>query len=106
MTLQNLEKTAFPPKSFSRALKSSKFMPDHIQKFLRKIPERQRKQIEYLIEKIMSRETAGLDIQKLKGIKDVYRLKKGDMRIIYRIFNDEIMIIAIERRSDTTYNKF
>ncbi|MBI2099533.1 type II toxin-antitoxin system RelE/ParE family toxin [Candidatus Uhrbacteria bacterium] len=81
-------------------------MPDHIQKFLRKIPERQRKQIEYLIEKIMSRETAGLDIQKLKGIKDVYRLKKGDMRIIYRIFNDEIMIIAIERRSDTTYNKF
>ncbi len=73
---------------------------------MRKIPERQRKQIEHLIEMIMGGKTTGLDIKKLRGAKNVYRARKGDIRIIYHFSDGEIVIIAIEKRSDTTYNIF
>lgn len=81
-------------------------MPDRIQKFLRKLPEKQRRGIERLIERIVARETDSLDVQKIQGGHDIYRVRQGDLRIIYRLFDDEVFIIASERRSDNTYRKF
>lgn len=97
---------AFQQRSFYLALRNSDRMADHIQKFLRKIPEWQKRQLERLIEALLNGETIGLDIKKLKNSKNIYRARKGDMRVIYRVAKKEIIIIAIERRSDTTYNKF
>ena len=81
-------------------------MADRIQKFLQKLPKRQRKQIEHLIELVVNGQIAGLDIKKPQGKNNIYRVRKGDIRIIYHISGNEIIIIAIERRGDTTYNKF
>lgn len=47
-----------------------------------------------------------LQIKKLKGCEDIYRVRKGDLRIIFRKDHDDIFILAIERRSDTTYHEF
>lgn len=53
----------------------------------------------------MSDNLIGLDVKKLQGRNDIYRVRKGMFRIIFRkIPNVENAIIAVERRSDTTYN--
>lgn len=46
----------------------------------------------------------GLDVKKLKGRKDVYRVRVGTVRIIFYMKDEETKIIEIEFRSDTTYN--
>lgn len=45
-----------------------------------------------------------LDVKKLKGYKNIFRVRKGTVRIIFRVTNNQIYILAIERRYDTTYN--
>ena len=45
----------------------------------------------------------GLDLKKLKGRNDIYRIRKGKIRIIYRVDNKQIYLLAIERRSENTY---
>lgn len=42
----------------------------------------------------------------LKGRKDIFRVRKGDVRIIYRIQKGEVFILAIERRSEKTYRGY
>ena len=45
------------------------------------------------------------DVKKLRGRDDVFRARKGNLRIIFRKNKDgEIYILALERRSETTYN--
>lgn len=78
-------------------------MTDRIQKFLGKLQEKERQEIEKLIEKIILGDLYGLDVKKLQGSKDMYRARKGDIRVIYRFTDNGIFIIAIERRSENTY---
>lgn len=81
-------------------------MTDRIQKFLRKLSERERRAIELLVQRIMAGNLTGLDIAKLKGdAYNVYRVRKGAIRVIFQK-GDDMRILAIERRSDTTYNEF
>lgn len=80
-------------------------MVDRIDKQLKKLSEKQRRTFEKLIEQVLLGDTKKLDLKKLKGRDDVYRVRKGAFRIIFR--KDEsgdVKIIAFENRSDTTYN--
>lgn len=44
-------------------------------------------------------------MRKLKGHENIFRVPLGKMRVIFRVdATEEIYIIAVERRSDTTYN--
>ena len=82
-------------------------MPDRIEKALRKLSEKERKRLKNLLYFIKSGALNGLDLAKLKGTNDIYRVRKGDLRVIFRKTKDDvIMILAIERRSDTTYSKY
>jgi mRNA interferase RelE/StbE len=38
---------------------------------------------------------SNLDIKKLKGIDRLYRLRIGRIRIIYQVFEDELLILII-----------
>lgn len=54
--------------------------------------------------KIKKGETANLDMKKLKGADNFFRIRKGDIRIIYRINEkEEIILLNIERKNDNTY---
>ena len=77
-----------------------------IQKSLKKLELRERKIAESLIEKLISLNWIGLDIAKLKGTTDLFRVRKGHLRIIFKYKNDQVNIIAIDRRSEKTYKKF
>lgn len=76
---------------------------DKIEKFLRKIDEKRRQQISEVIEKVLSREWKHLDIKKLKGHDDVYRVRKRDMRVIFIDKGDDIRVLSVGYRDEDTY---
>lgn len=78
---------------------------DKIEKALRKLRSHERAAVKRILLLLAAGKFAGLDIQKLKGRDDIYRVRKGSIRIIYRMtVSNKVFILAIERRSDTTYN--
>lgn len=80
---------------------------DRIEKALARLSKKERARIRAALQKIQAKDFAHLDCKKLKGHGDIFRVRKGDVRIILRITKDgEVFILAIERRNDTTYREF
>lgn len=79
---------------------------DKIQKALKKLNPKERAVIKGTLLKLQNNQFIGLDIQKLQGRKDIFRVRKGNIRIIYQQVSNGILIMAIERRSEKTYTDF
>lgn len=81
---------------------------DKIEKALNKLSNKEKKQFKQLLLLIQSNQLAGLDIKKLVGHDDIFRIRKGNYRIIFRMNEktNTIKILALERRSDRTYSKY
>ena len=78
---------------------------DKIEKALKKLTPKERALIKEILIALKNQRFENLDLKKLKGRDDIFRVRKGQIRIIYRLNNiGAIAILAIERRSDTTYN--
>ena len=76
---------------------------DKLEKQLSKLTDKERERIKTVLNQLKSGNSKGLDIKKLKGREDIFRARKGDVRIIYALRGKEIYILAIERRSEKTY---
>jgi len=77
---------------------------DKIEKALKKLSAKEKGWVIEILNKLSKNDVRGFDVKKLKGRNDIYRIRKGDIRIIYHIQNNgTVFILAIERRSDTTY---
>lgn len=76
---------------------------DRIDKVLTKLSSKEREWIKAILEQISRREIDNLNIKKLKGRDDIFRIRKGDIRIMYRVEKERIFLLAIERRNDNTY---
>ena len=77
---------------------------DKIEKALQKLTAKEREWVKQLLIKVQSGQTDGLDIKKLKGREDIFRIRKGKIRIIYRSDgNKRFFVLSIERRNETTY---
>ena len=74
-----------------------------LKKLLSKLSREDRLILEHLIDRIISLNWANLDIKKLKGYRDIFRLRKGKLRIIFTKTGKNISVINIERRKETTY---
>lgn len=74
-----------------------------LKKLLSRFNKEDRIILETLIEKIISLNWRGLDIKKLQGYQDIFRLRKGKIRIIFYKHKIDISIINIERRNEKTY---
>jgi len=79
---------------------------DKIKKALRKLSQKERNRTKEVLKKINQAETRSLDLKKLKGYSDIFRVRKGDLRIIYRQTGKQIFILRIERRKEKTYKEF
>ncbi len=78
---------------------------DKISKALQKLSTEEKGKIKSVLVAIRSGQTSGLDIKKLKNRPDIFRVRKGEIRILYRkLGKGEIYILAIERRNENTYN--
>ena len=76
---------------------------DKIEKLLATLSIKERARIKDTLQAIRKWNVQNLDIKRLRGREDVFRVRKGDIRIIFRKTNKEITILAVERRSDQTY---
>lgn len=74
-----------------------------LNKLLSKFSIEDRKILESAIVKIISLNWYNLDIKKLKEYQDIFRFRKGKLRILFTKNNNIVRIINIERRRETTY---
>ncbi len=78
---------------------------DRIDKALDKLSLKEQVKIIKIIKLIKSQRWENLDRKKLRGYHNIYRVRSGQIRIIYQEDKaDEIVILAISRRDDKTYN--
>ena len=78
-------------------------MVDKITKALNKFSSKEKGLVKNLLLKINQNQMIGVDLKKLKGRDDIYRARKGKIRIIYRIEDSQVYLLTIERRNENTY---
>ncbi len=76
---------------------------DRIRKFLNKLSPKERITVEEIIECVLRRDLVGFDVKKLRGNQQEFRVRKGNIRIIFSMDGNEVFVQKIERRGDTTY---
>jgi mRNA-degrading endonuclease RelE of RelBE toxin-antitoxin system len=74
-----------------------------LKKLLCGFVKKERQTLELLTAKILSLDWRDLDIKKIKGHQNIFRVRSGKIRIIFSKNGDKIAFFSIERRSETTY---
>ncbi len=77
-----------------------------LKKALAKLGAKERVIVKKILLKLLDGELFGMNIQKLQGHNDIFRIRKGDIRIIYQQNDGNISILTIERRLENTYRDF
>ncbi len=76
-------------------------------KALQNLSPQEREMVKSILLKIKNGSLLGFDLKKLKNCDDIFRIRKGKLRIIFKKQDDgRYFILAIERRSDKTYNNY
>ena len=77
-------------------------MPDKITKFVNALDAKMRKRLKERLKSLRENPLArSQDVKKLKGWgKNTYRLRMGDIRIIYRLNDSKVAIIDIDFRGN------
>ena len=79
-------------------------MVGRIKNNLAKFSKKERALVRGLIKQIQENNFNNTDLKKLKGKENAFRMRKGKIRIIFvKLSQQKIQLIAIERKSDTTY---
>lgn len=78
---------------------------DKVDKALKKLSPKEKQQLKEILVQIDKGDFQGLDIKKLKGRDDIFRVRKGNIRIIFRKIEQSIKILTLERRASKTYKK-
>ena len=73
---------------------------DQIAKFLQKLQATERALLLEMLGKIRILQFAGLDMKKLQGEQDLFRVRKGKIRIIFRREGNCISVINIDYRGN------
>lgn len=76
---------------------------DKLAKALKKLTQKERSRTKKILQRLKANDLVGLDIKKLKDRADIFRVRNGDLRIIYQLANNEIKILTLERRNEKTY---
>lgn len=79
---------------------------DKIQKFLNKLTKDERTRVLEVLNFLIAGDVQGLDIKRLTTRSRLYRVRTGDIRIIFSIDKSGVSVIAIERRGKDTYKRF
>jgi mRNA-degrading endonuclease RelE of RelBE toxin-antitoxin system len=79
---------------------------DKISKAIKKLSAKDAVKISEIIEMLISGNFNKLDIKKLKGFDDIFRVKKGSIRIIFKKEESDVKILSIGTRNDKTYKNY
>jgi len=75
-----------------------------VDRFLAKISKKDREKLLHVLIFIQKGRLSGLDLKKLKGQEQTYRVRVGSYRITFEITESTTTILEIQRRGDHTYN--
>jgi mRNA-degrading endonuclease RelE of RelBE toxin-antitoxin system len=87
-------------------------MSDKIEKFLAKLTLKERDLVQATLLDIIHGELEHLDCKPLKGHQNIYRVRKGSLRIIFSVspkmnnIPENVRILQIGRRDERTYSQF
>jgi len=76
---------------------------DKIDKALNELIFKEKGRIKNIIKALQLGRFDNLDIKKLKGFQDVFRVRKGRLRIVYQLLGRKIIILKIDKRKKNTY---
>lgn len=80
---------------------------DKINKNLLKIPDKQRARVLAAAKQIRQGNFESLDLKKIKGSKDLFRVRVGRYRIVIQSkAGQKPVIIDVSKRDDQTYKDF
>ncbi len=79
---------------------------DKAKKFLRKLPFVKQDQINEVVSKIVAGKIKNLDIKKLKGHKNSFRVRVGDIRIVFSQDKEVTQILFIGNRESSKYEPY
>ncbi len=75
-------------------------MTDKIKKFINSLEAKLKQKLIARIFELINNPQQGSDIKKLKGKKDMYRLRMGKIRIIYMAQKGDVKILAVDYRGN------
>lgn len=81
-------------------------MVDQIKRYLLKLSSKERILCESIIGDILAGNIVSYDLKKMSGYTDMYRIKKGNMWIIFIKNNSFVRILKIANRDEQTYRGF
>lgn len=76
---------------------------DKIEKTLRRLNDPDRQRANQLIDKILANKLTGLNVKKLTSQKDAFRVRSGNLRVIFYSIDGRNKITGISHRSEKTY---
>ena len=76
---------------------------DKIDKALNELIFKEKGRIKNIIKALQLGRFDNLDIKKLKGFRDVFRVRKGRLRIVYQLLGRKIIFLKIDKRKKNTY---
>lgn len=76
---------------------------DKVDKALRKLTSKEKGRIKNIIKALQSGHFANLDIKKLKEREDIFRVRRGNLRIIYQIRDNHVFILKLGYKKEDTY---
>jgi len=79
---------------------------DKISKVLQRLTSKERSWVEKSLTDILSKNISHYDVKKMRGHANLYRIRVGQIRIVYLELKNDVQIIMIDRRNDHTYNEF
>lgn len=81
-------------------------MADPIVKAFQKLSPKQQIVFKRLFLDIKNRTIGSYDVKQLKGHKNIFRIRKGEYRVIFLMDKYNIDILALEKRNEKTYRDF
>ena len=76
---------------------------DKFEKAFKKLIVQEQRQLKEILAQLEAGFFKNLDIKKLKGTEDIFRVRKGNLRIIYQKIDGEVFLLKLSRRSEKTY---
>lgn len=79
-------------------------MTDRISKALARLSAKEYERVQAILERIIAHKFDNLDMKQLKGAPGVFRVRKGDIRIIFQKSGQDVTILTIERRNEHSHS--
>lgn len=81
-------------------------MTDRIEKFLAKLNKKESETYRDIVKAILSNNFDMYDVKKMSGYSNIFRIRKGRLRIIFKKDDEGNEILHVGNRDENTYRNY